>query len=103
MLNVYKMGMEGAGHPSDIMAHRWEIPEDEIVFKKDSTGKITGVLSVEGNPYRFENIVGNRLYDPVAEVWHWGSGPVNMSSVTPTVTTPSSGDPEWEDDAYGAV
>jgi len=101
MLMVYKMGMEGAGHPSDIMTHRWEIPEDEIVFKyKD--GKINGVASVEGNPYRFENVVGNRVYDTAAEASYFASGPVNMSSVTPTKTTDSSGDPEWPD-AYGAV
>jgi hypothetical protein len=101
MMMVYKMGMEGAGRPSDIMTHRWVIPEEEIIFKyKD--GKISGVLSVEGNPYRFENIFGNRVYDDLAENWYWGSGPMNMSSVTPTVTTESAGDPEY-DDAYGAV
>ena len=88
MMMVYKMGMEGAGHPSDIMAHRWVVP--------------VGDDTTVDNPYSFDNIVGNRAYDPVAEVSYWGSGPVNMSSVTPTVTTPSAGDPEW-DDAYGAV
>jgi hypothetical protein len=115
MLTVYKMGQEGSGRSSDIMMQRWVIPEDEITFKyKD--GKINGVISVEGNPYRFENILGDYVLDgdengdgvigddeeKGSGQWYWASGPVNMSSVTPTETTPSMGDPE-QDDAYGAV
>jgi len=88
MLTVYKMGEEGTGRPSDIMAQRWVVPT-------------TDVTTVD-NPYRFENVQGNYVQDLESEQWYWGSGPVNMSSVTPTVTTPSEGDPE-HDDAYGAV
>ncbi len=102
MLMVYKMGMEGSGRPSDIMMQRWVIPSEEIDFKRDSSGKITGVNWVEGNPYRFENIVGTRAFDELSQSWYWVDGPLNMSSTTPTVTTASLGDPEVED-AYGAV
>jgi len=106
MMMVYKMGMEGAGRPSDIMTQRWEIPADEIVFKYGDPAKptkITGVKSVVGNPYRFENVVGNYVYDEDAEVWYRASGAMNMSSVTPTVTTPSNADETKWDDPYGAI
>jgi len=88
MLMVYKMGEEGTGRPSDIMMQRWVIPttDDPMV----------------DNPYRFANIVGDRVVDPISGTEYWASGPVNMSSVTPTVTTPSQGDPEFED-SYGAI
>ena len=88
MMMVYKMGAEGAGRPSDIMSHRWVVP--------------TTFDSTVDNPYSFNNVFGNRVYDTAAEAWYWASGPVNMSSVTPTLTTPSAGDPEWPD-AYGEV
>ncbi|MBU8869242.1 MAG: hypothetical protein KOO60_00080 [Gemmatimonadales bacterium] len=102
MLMVYKMGMEGAGRPSDIITQRWVIPEDEIEFTyKD--GKINGVLSVEGNPYRFENIVGEQVFDADAEVWYWGQTGQNVSSVTPTETTASNAEETQWDDPYGAV
>ena len=101
MVMVYKEGEEGSGRPSDIMLRRWVIPEDEITFTYKN-GVITGVASVVGNPYRFENIVGDYVLDESSGQYYWASGPVNVSSVTPTVTTPSSGDPEHED-AYGAV
>jgi len=101
MLMVYKEGEEGSGRPSDIMMQRFVIPEEEIVFKyKD--GKINGVASVVGNPYRFENIQGAWLQDDLSEQWYRASGPVNISSETPTVCTPSMGDPEYED-SWGAV
>ncbi|RKX33865.1 MAG: hypothetical protein DRP71_09070 [Verrucomicrobia bacterium] len=88
MLMVYKQGVEGAGRPSDILMRRWVVPttDDPAV----------------NNPYRFENIVGDRATDLESGQDYWASGPVNMSSVTPTVTTESSGDPEYED-GYGAV
>ena len=101
MAMVYKQGEEGSGRPSDIFMRRWVIPEEDITFRYRN-GQIVGVASVEGNPYRSENIVGDYVLDPDSEQWYWASGPVNVSSVTPTVTTPSSGDPEHED-AYGAV
>ncbi|MCP4340102.1 MAG: hypothetical protein GY799_14735 [Desulfobulbaceae bacterium] len=84
MLMVYKQGEEGAGRPSDIMMRRWVVSTDDP------------------NPYCFENIVGDWLYDSSSEQYYWDSGPVNMSSVTPLATTDSAGDPE-KDDAYGAV
>ena len=94
MMQVYKMGEEGTGRPSDIMAHRWVVPPVGI-----GEGFYDSTVD---NPYSFDNVVGERVYDTDAGVWYWGSGPVNISSVTPTVTTPSQGDPE-QDDAYGAV
>ena len=102
MVMVYKEGEEGHGRPSDIMMRRWVIPEDEIVFTYNAQGKITGVASVEGNPYRAENLVGNYVQDPLSLQWYWKDGPVNVSSVTPRVVTGSQGDSEQED-AYGAV
>ncbi|MFO7608620.1 MAG: choice-of-anchor O protein [Candidatus Krumholzibacteriia bacterium] len=101
LIMAYKEGIEGSGRPTDIMLRRWVIPAEDIVFTYKN-GVITGVQSVTGNPYRVENIVGDRVWDERAEAWYWANGVQNMSSVTPTVTTPSSGDPEHED-AYGAV
>jgi len=88
MAMVYKMGERGHGRPSDIFMSRWVVPttDDPMV----------------DNPYRFENAQGDRVYDPLSEQEYWVRGPKNMSSVTPTVTTPSMGDPE-SDDPYGAV
>jgi hypothetical protein len=102
MAIVYKQGEKGHGRPSDIFMQRWVIPEDEIVFSYDSQGRINGVVSVEGNPYRFENITGNWVIDEAAEAGYRASGPVNISSVSPVEVTPSSGDPE-NDDPWGAV
>ncbi len=87
MLMVYKQGPEGSGRPSDILMRRW-------------------VASTPGNPYDVNKIYseeeGGQVTDPISGTDYWASGVVNMSSVTPTVTTESQGDPEV-DDAYGAV
>lgn len=88
MLMVYKMGEEGTGRPSDIMMQRWVVPTTDV--------------SAVDNPYRFDNVQGNYVLDGASEQWYWASGPVNMSSVTPTVTTDSQGDPT-SDDPWGAV
>lgn len=83
MLVLYKEGQEGMGRPSDIMLRR--------------------VVSLtSGNPYAFKNFVCNatEVADNGLEVCV--DGAQNMSSVAPTVTTESMGDPE-ADDPYGAV
>lgn len=99
MLMVYKEGEEGSGRPSDIMMQRWVVPSTDILNAYTDS---EGTLVPADNPYRFENIVGDWIQDAVSEQYYRASGPVNMSSVTPTVTTASAGDPEVED-AYGAV
>jgi hypothetical protein len=83
MLVLYKEGQEGMGRPSDIMLRRV-------------------VADTPGNPYAFEKFVCNvwEMADNGVEVCV--DGAQNVSSVTPTVTTPSMGDPEQED-PYGAV
>lgn len=88
MMMVYKMGEEGTGRPSDIMSHRWVVP--------------LGDDTTVDNPYSFNNVVGNWTQDPLSEQFYFAQGPVNMSSVTPTFTTDSAGDPETED-PWGAV
>ncbi len=83
LLVLYKEGEEGSGRPSDIMMRRMVAP-------------------AKGNPYAPENFI--------CETWETAdngqdvcvAGAMNMSSVTPTVTTDSMGDPEVED-PYGAV
>jgi hypothetical protein len=83
LLVLYKEGQEGMGRPSDIMLRR--------------------VVSLTpGNPYAFKNFICNftEVADNGVEVCV--DGAQNMSSVTPTVTTDSMGDPEVED-PYGAV
>jgi hypothetical protein len=102
MAIVYKQGEKGHGKPSDIFMQRWVIPEDEITFTYDATGKITGVASVEGNPYRFENIEGDWLVDEASGAGYRASGPQNISSTSPVEVTPSAGDP-IADDPWGAV
>ncbi|MBU8871727.1 MAG: hypothetical protein KOO60_12745, partial [Gemmatimonadales bacterium] len=87
MLMVYKEGKEGAGRPSDIMLRRFEVPttDDRTV----------------DNPYRIENLVGTIATSDGGKPYY-ADGAINFSTVTPDVTTESSGDPE-QDDAYGAV
>jgi hypothetical protein len=72
MVILYKEGAEGHGRPSDIMVRRLVVP---------STDKSTD------NPYRVSNIM---------------AGAQNVSTVTPTEVTASSGDPQ-SDDPWGAV
>jgi hypothetical protein len=94
MLMLYKEGEEGSGRPSDIMLRRVVVPTTD-----------TKML----NPYRPENIVCNATetvdLDPtegVHEVTVCVDGAQNMSTVQPTITTPSMGDPTSED-PYGAI
>jgi len=92
MTILYKEGEEGSGRPSDIMLRRVVVPAGQT-----------------GNPYRPENIVCTTTEtvdldpgDGVHEVTVCVDGAQNMSSVMPTVTTPSMGDPTTED-PYGAI
>jgi len=94
MMMLYKEGEEGSGRPSDIMLRRVVVPAGQT-----------------GNPYRPENIVcntweqvnlnpdenGEPVYKDVCI-----DGAQNMSTVMPTKTTPSMGDPTSED-PYGAI
>lgn len=82
LLVLYKEGQEGSGRPSDIMMRRMVAP-------------------TKGNPYASENFVCD-AWKTVNGQEVCVAGAMNMSSVTPTVTTASMGDPEVED-AYGAV
>ena len=83
MLIVYKEGQEGSGRPSDIMLRRV-------------------VSASPGNPYSFGNIVCDELKIADSGLEVCVDGTQNMSTVTPTVTTDSQGDPD-QDDPYGAV
>ncbi|OHB34112.1 MAG: hypothetical protein A2X84_05830 [Desulfuromonadaceae bacterium GWC2_58_13] len=87
MLIVYKEGKEGSGRPSDIMLRRVVVP---------TTDKATD------NPYRFENIVCNEWMSAPDGSRVCVDGTQNLSTVTPTVTTTSQGDPTSED-PYGAI
>lgn len=103
MLMVYKEGEEGSGRPSDIMMQRWVVPEAGTAEFNDNGDRIDSYFDVTvDNPYSFENIVGDWVQDTKSKQYYRASGPVNMSSVNPTVTTDSMGDPE-QDDSYGAV
>ncbi len=90
---LYKEGDEGQGRPSDIMLRRVVVP---------STDK-----SMD-NPYRFSNFVCTAWEmadldgDGTGETNVCVGGAQNISTVTPTYTTPSMGDPEQED-PYGAI
>ena len=93
MMILYKEGEEGSGRPSDIMLRRVVVPTDD-----------------KGNPYKEKNILCNAWetvdLDPTDEGIHnvkvCVDGAQNVSTVMPTVTTPSMGDPQT-DDPYGAV
>ncbi len=94
MMMLYKEGEEGSGRPSDIMLRRVVVPTTDTKMM---------------NPYRPENIVCNVTetvdLDPtegVHEVTVCVDGAQNVSTVMPTVTTPSMGDPTTED-PYGAI
>jgi len=83
LLILYKEGKEGHGRPSDIMLRRV-------------------VANTSGNPYKPENIVCKET-----ELANNGrvvcvKGVQNMSTVNPTLVTPSMGEPT-SDDPYGAV
>lgn len=87
MVIVYKEGKEGAGRPSDIMLRRVVVP---------ATDKATD------NPYRFENIVCDEWMTAPDGSRVCSGGAQNVSTVSPTLTTPSQGDPT-SDDPYGAI
>ncbi|MCI5210542.1 MAG: hypothetical protein D3910_17525, partial [Candidatus Electrothrix sp. ATG2] len=82
LLVLYKEGQEGSGRPSDIMMRRMVAP-------------------AKGNPYAPANYVCDE-WATVNEQQVCVAGAMNMSSVAPTETTDSMGDPEV-DDPYGAV
>jgi hypothetical protein len=83
MLVLYKEGQEGMGRPSDIMLRRV-------------------VADSPGNPYAFAKFVCKAWETADNGVEVCVDGAQNMSSVAPTVTTDSMGDPTAED-PYGAV
>jgi hypothetical protein len=85
MLILYKEGEEGGGRPSDIMLRRVVVPVGQT-----------------GNPYRPENIVCNAWETAENGQSVCVDGAQNLSTVHPTVTTPSMGDPTSED-PYGAI
>ena len=85
MMILYKEGEEGSGRPSDIMLRRVVVPDGQT-----------------GNPYRPENIVCNLWETAENGQTVCVDGAQNMSTVLPTVTTDSQGDPTTED-PYGAV
>ena len=87
MVTVYKEGREGSGRPSDIMLRRFEVP--------------VGADLTTHNPYCIENLVGTIAVSDGGQEYY-ADGAVNMSTVTPVVTTDSMGDPDQED-PYGAV
>ena len=85
MMILYKEGEEGSGRPSDIMLRRVVVPDGQT-----------------GNPYRPENIVCNTWESAENGQTVCVDGAQNMSTVLPTVTTESQGEPTAED-PYGAV
>jgi hypothetical protein len=85
MLILYKEGEQGSGRPSDIMLRRMVVPDGQT-----------------GNPYRPENIVCNAWETALNGQTVCVDGAQNMSTVQPTVTTDSQGDP-MSPDPYGAV
>jgi hypothetical protein len=87
MTILYKEGLEGSGRPSDIFLRRAFVP---------STDKATD------NPYRFTNIVCEEWIQAPDGKQVCSKGAQNISTVTPTMTTASMGDPTSED-PYGAI
>ena len=83
LLILYKEGPEGMGRPSDIMLRRV-------------------VASAPGNPYATTNIACNEWEETLNGLTVCVDGAQNMSSVTPTVTVESTGEPTSED-PYGAI
>jgi hypothetical protein len=117
-LMVHKQGPEGSGRPSDILLRRWVIPagakkigltaagaiaaKGEVVvgYTVTSDGTLNGDVI---NPYSNDCLLGTWVVDEdYSGQGYYTDGVQNMSSVTPTVTTESQGDPDQED-AYGAV
>ena len=106
-LMVHKQGPEGAGRPSDILLRRWVIPDGatKVPFKNGTVTVGFSIKDSEGsfiNPYSVDCLLGEWVEDPVSGQGYYADGVQNVSSVTPTVTTPSMGDSE-QDDPYGAV
>lgn len=85
MVILYKEGEEGGGRPSDIMMRRVVVPAGQT-----------------GNPYRPANIVCNAWETAENGLSVCVDGAQNLSTVHPTVTTSSMGDPTSED-PYGAI
>ncbi len=83
MLVLYREGEEGSGRPADTMLRRVVAPPS-------------------GNPYAFTSFVCDEWRTAANGQEVCADGAQNMSSVTPTVMTPSEGDP-LVDDPYGAV
>ena len=83
MIVLYREGQEGSGRPADTMLRRVVAP-------------------ASGNPYAFANFVCDERRTAANGQEICVDGAQNMSSVTPTVMTPSTGDP-IADDPYGAV
>ncbi len=98
MLMVYKEGREGSGRPSDIFLRRFVVP----LTVDDGTETGTTWDWTVHNPYRVENLVCDEWVTADNGCDVCVDGAQNISSVTPTVTTESAGDPE-QDDPYGAV
>ncbi|SHJ28834.1 hypothetical protein SAMN02745165_01990 [Malonomonas rubra DSM 5091] len=116
-LMVHKQGPDGSGRPSDILLRRWVIPDGskKIPLKKANsvgTQVVVGynIVDADGNtvnPYSADCLVGDWIQDTgvdgeVSEQWYYADGVQNVSSVTPTETTDSMGDPEAVD-PWGAV
>ncbi|SHJ28958.1 hypothetical protein SAMN02745165_01994 [Malonomonas rubra DSM 5091] len=111
LVMVHKQGPDGAGRPSDILLRRWQLPAGatKVPFKNENNaGTVVlgfSIKDVKGNwinPYSPERIVGEWVVDDASGQGYYADGVQNVSSVTPTVTTDSAGDPE-QDDAWGAV
>ncbi|MGM0384481.1 MAG: choice-of-anchor O protein [Actinomycetota bacterium] len=85
MMILYKEGEEGSGRPSDIMLRPVVVPDGQT-----------------GNPYRPENIVCNAWETADNGQTVCVDGAQNMSTVNPTITADSQGEPTSED-PYGAV
>lgn len=106
-LMVHKQGPEGAGRPSDILLRRWVIPEGatKVPFKNGTVTVGFSIKASDGtfiNPYSADCLVGDWVEDTLSGQSYYADGVQNVSSVTPTITTESQGEPE-QDDPYGAV
>ena len=109
-LMVHKQGPEGSGRPSDILLRRWEVPGWNTTYtrvpkKKDGVVIGYNIEDAAGktlNPYSSDCLVGDWIEDTLSGQYYYADGVQNVSSVTPTVTTDSQGEPD-QVDPYGAV
>ena len=110
LVMVHKQGPDGAGRPSDILLRRWEYPASaKRITLKNAQNVVLGynivdkVTNATINPYGADCLVGTWVEDTAnSGQGYYVDGVLNMSSVTPRVTTGSTGDPDQED-AWGAV